>query len=211
MAYPNALEVCRADLFTAEAELRERYPAAIADKVMRVREMYNLYLSNPSQSDRDVVAMMVERYPVHRATVYADLQVVKSLLPMLSTASRDFHRWKANEMLMATYDLARKKQDPRSMERSASTYAKINRVDMEDEQPIPYEQLLPQPFMATDDPRVLGIEPIPNIQDKIAAMIQKYRAETIDIDDVEFEEVDLELDVLFPDKIANDRSQESIL
>lgn len=30
-------------------------------------------------------------------------------------------------------------------------------------------------------------------------MIQKYRAETIDIEDVEFEEVDLEFDNLFPD------------
>jgi hypothetical protein len=28
-------------------------------------------------------------------------------------------------------------------------------------------------------------------------MIQKYRAETIDIEDVQFEEVDLELDTLF--------------
>ncbi|MCM1428407.1 MAG: hypothetical protein NC097_01245 [Clostridium sp.] len=35
--------------------------------------------------------------------------------------------------------------------------------------------------------------------EKISAMIQKYRAETIDIEDVEFEEVDLEFDTLFPD------------
>ena len=54
--------------------------------------------------------------------------------------------------------------------------------------------------MATDNPRVLGIEPIPNIQSKIDAMIEKYRRETIDIEDVEFEEYDLEFDTLFPDK-----------
>ena len=30
-------------------------------------------------------------------------------------------------------------------------------------------------------------------------MVAKYRAETLDIEDVEFEEADLELDVLFPD------------
>ncbi len=30
-------------------------------------------------------------------------------------------------------------------------------------------------------------------------MIQKYRAETIDIKDMDFEDVDLEFDVLFPD------------
>ena len=30
-------------------------------------------------------------------------------------------------------------------------------------------------------------------------MIEKYRKKTIDIEDVEFEEVDLEFDALFPD------------
>lgn len=61
------------------------------------------------------------------------------------------------------------------------------------------KKILGQPFTATDDPRVLGIEPPPNINEKISAMIQKYRAETIEIEDVEFEEVDLEFDLLFPD------------
>ena len=47
-------------------------------------------------------------------------------------------------------------------------------------------------FIANPD----GIEPMPNINEKISAMIQKYRAETIDIQDAEFEEVDLEFDSL---------------
>ena len=34
--------------------------------------------------------------------------------------------------------------------------------------------------------------------------IEKYRAETIDIEDVEFEEVDLEFDSLFPDPKINE-------
>lgn len=51
---------------------------------------------------------------------------------------------------------------------------------------------------ATEDPRVLGIEPIPNINERISEMIKKYRAETIDIEDVTWEESDLELSALFP-------------
>ena len=89
------------------------------------------------------------------------------------------------------------------MERAATAYGKLNRVDLEDEQAIPLDQILVQPFTATDDPRVLGIEPIPNITEKISAMIEKYRKETIDIEDVEFEEYDLEFDSLFPDEQKN--------
>lgn len=50
-----------------------------------------------------------------------------------------------------------------------------------------------QPFTATDDPSVLGIKPIPNIDKKISDLISKYRAESIDIDDIEFEEPDIDI------------------
>ena len=84
------------------------------------------------------------------------------------------------------------------MEEAASSYAKFNRVDLEDEQAIPYDKIVVQPFTATDDPRVLGIEPIPNLKEKIRKMQEKYRRESMDIEDVSFEEADLEEAELFP-------------
>ena len=198
MPTPNALEVCRTDLFTKESELLERYPQPIVDKVLRVREMYQWFIANPDGTDREFVAEVCQRHDISRVTAYSDLAILKSLLPMLATASRDFHRWRYNEMILATYKMAEKRKDTKTMERAASSYAKYNRVDLEDEQAVPYELIVVQPFCATDDQRVLGIEPIPNIKQKIDAMIQKYRAETIDIEDVTFEEADRELDTLFP-------------
>ncbi len=198
MANPSALEVCRTDLFTREAELRERYPQSVVDKVLRVREMYNWFIANPDGTDREFVNELIQRHDVSKVTAYSDLAVVKALLPLLAAASRDFHRWRFNEMIMNTYKMAQKRKDTKTMERAAASYAKYNRVDLEDEQVMPYEMIVVQPFTATSDPSVLGIKPIPNIQRKISDMIKKYRAETIDIEDVEFEEADLELDSLFP-------------
>lgn len=198
MANPSALEVCRTDLFTREAELRERYPQSVVDKVLRVREMYNWFIANPDGTDREFVNELVQRHEVSKVTAYSDLAVVKAMLPLLAAASRDFHRWRFNEMIMNTYKMAQKRKDTKTMERAAASYAKYNRVDLEDEQVMPYEMIVVQPFTATSDPSALGIKPIPNIQRKISDMIKKYRAETIDIEDVEFEEPDLELDALFP-------------
>jgi hypothetical protein len=198
MANPSALEVCRTDLFTREAELRERYPQSVVDKVLRVREMYNWFIANPDGTDREFVNELVQRHDVSKVTAYSDLAVVKTMLPLLAASSRDFHRWRFNEMIMNTYKMAQKRKDTKTMERAAASYAKYNRVDLEDEQVMPYEMIVVQPFTATSDPSVLGIKPIPNIQRKISDMIKKYRAETIDIEDVEFEEPDLELDSLFP-------------
>ena len=77
------------------------------------------------------------------------------------------------------------------MQESEDPYAKFNNVNVEDEQSVPYDLIVVQPFTATQDPSVLGIKPIPNIDKKISDLIAKYRAESIDIDDIEFEEPDV--------------------
>ncbi len=153
---PSAIEVCRSDLFTSEKELQEHYPQILVDKVLRVREMYNWFISNPNATDREFVAEVCQRHDISRVTAYSDLAIVKTLLPALSSASRDFHRWRTNEMLIATYNMAKARKDSKTMERAATAYGKLNRVDLEDEQAIPLDQILVQPFTATDDPRVLG-------------------------------------------------------
>ena len=198
MAQHNTLEVCRVDLFTAREELEQRYPLVIVAAVLRIREEYNWFLSNPDAKDRQFVEASVSRHGISKMQAYNDLAVVKALLLHLAQASRDFHRYRFNEMILETYQMAKKRKDTKTMEKASSSYAKYNRVDLEDEQAVPYDLIVVQPFTATDDPSILGIKPIPNIQERIDALLKKYQAENIDIEDIEFEEADLEENVLFP-------------
>lgn len=208
MAYPNALELCRSDLFTKEDELRQAYPQLLVDKVLRVRDMYNWCIANPDAKDRQFVEQELSRYDISKVVAYSDLAIVKTLLPTLATASRDFHRWRYNEMILEIYQMAKKRKDTKTMEKAASSYAKYNRIDLEDEQAVPYEMIVVQPFTATSDPTVLGIKPIPNINDKIKAMLNKYRAETIDIEEITYEEADLEEESLFPPQNKEDDNEQ---
>ena len=208
MAFPNALELCRTDLFTKEDELRQAYPQLLVDKVLRVRDMYNWCIANPDAKDRQFVEQELSRYDISKVVAYSDLAIVKTLLPTLASASRDFHRWRYNEMILETYQMAKKRKDTKTMEKAASSYAKYNRIDLEDEQAVPYEMIVVQPFTATSDPTVLGIKPIPNINDKIKAMLNKYRAETIDIEDISYEEADLQESELFPPDNKEDKQDE---
>ena len=197
MAQHNTLDVCRVDLFTAKEELMQRYPEVIVARVMRIREEYNWFLSNPDSKDRQFIDNAVSRFGISKVLAYSDLSIVKALLPHLAQASRDFHRYRYNEMILETFQMAKKRKDTKTMEKAASSYAKYNRVDLEDEQAVPYDLIVVQPFTATNDPSVLGIKPIPNIQEKIEALLKKYQAENMDIEDVEYEEADLEEDALF--------------
>lgn len=212
MEKPNALELAQTDLFTADAKLVEmKIPQNVIERLHRLRDMYNWCISNPDEPDRIFVQTEVARYPdLSKVTIYDDLKIVKTILPHLSKASRDYHRWRFNEMILETYAMAKKRKDTKTMEKAAASYAKYNRVDLEDELQIPYHLILVQPFTATDDPTVLGINPIPNVDDHIARMLEFYRKETLDIDDVEYEEADLEEDELF-NTLEDENGQENLL
>ena len=194
MAQHNTLDVCRVDMFTAEDELRLRYPDAIADRVLRAK-------------DRQFIDNAVSRFGISKVLAYSDLAIVKAMLPHLSQASRDFHRYRYNEMILETFQMAKKRKDTKTMEKAASSYAKFNRVDLEDEQTVPYDLIVVQPFTATDDPSVLGIKPMPRLQERIQELLHKYQAENIDIEDIEFEEADIEEKSLFGDNDNYDDEQ----
>ena len=196
------LEICRRDLFTAEEQLAAHYSPDQVQHLIRLRDMYNYFLSNPDHKDRQLIQEFAARYPIAHSQLYADLATIKALLPVLASSSRDFHRYRYNEMILETYQMAKLRKDTRTMEKAASSYAKYNRVDLEDEQAVPYDQIVVQPFTATDDPTVLGIKPIPNLQQKIKDMVAKYRAETLDIEDIDYEEPDLEESTLFPSNVS---------
>ena len=200
---PSPLEACKVDLLASDDELREKYPPALAERVMRLLEMYNYWLSNPSMKDRQLRDTIMSRFNVSQSTAYSDISIIHQLVPLLSLKSRDFHRTRGNEMLLETYAMAKARKDTKTMERAAASYAKVNRVDLEDERAMPYDEIVIQPFCATLDVRVLGLTPIPNVYDHIAKLTKELSRDFADIQDVEFEPADLEEDKLFPDKVPD--------
>lgn len=198
MPNPSTLEICKTHLFSSTEDIMAQFNSdAVVERVLRVRDLYMWRLSNPDSSDRDFISEFKSRYPMGKNAAQEYLRIVNALLPMLSEKSRDFHRWRYNEMIMEAYQMAKARKDTKTMERAATSYGKLNKVDAEDVQAVPFHLIVVQPFVATDDPSVLGIKPIPGIENKIKAMLDKYSAETLDIEDVEFEEADLEEEELF--------------
>lgn len=200
MPLPSILEACRLDLFTDDVELMCKYPAGMADRIMRVRDMCNHWLANPSLKDRQLRDEIMKKYNVSQTAAYADILVIHQLVPLLSDKSRDFHRARANEMLLETYEIAKKKKDAKAMSAAANAYAKINKVDADDEMNLPYEDIVMQPFCASYDVSILGIKPIPDVYKRIATLSKELMRDISDISDVEYEEADLEENILFPPK-----------
>lgn len=196
MSLPSISDIVRTDLYTAEAELKEKYAPQQVAHILRLRDMVTWLNANPESKDRQVVDEFRSRYSLSFVTVYADLKLVKAILPRLAENTRDYHRWRYNEMILETYQMAKKRKDTKTMEKAATSYAKYNRIDIEDEQSVPYHMIVVQPFVPTMDPTVLGIKPIPNIDDRIRKLTAELSRTHPDIDFVEYEDADTPIEKL---------------
>ena len=197
MSLPNIVEAAKADLYTAKEELLQKYAQSQVEHLLRLRDMVTWSIANPDAKDRQFVDEERTRYGLSLVTAYADLKIVKALLPNLSECTRDFHRWRYNEMIMETYQMAKKRKDTKTMEKAATSYAKFNRIDIVDEQSVPYHMIVVQPFFPTTDPRVVGITPVPNIDDRIRKLTQELTTSHPDTENIEYEQADLVLDDIF--------------
>lgn len=191
MSRPNAIELCKLYIFADAKDFKNEVSDADFEKIIRCRAMYLWMIEQPQAKDNEFVSEVCNRFKVSRPTAYSDLAVIKALLPDLSKTAKEFHRWRYFEMILDTYAMAKKRGDTRTMEKAASDYAKYARIDV-DNKDIDLADTKPQPFVPTLDPRVLGIEPIPNLHERKKKLLEKYSREVADIRDVDFEEIDIE-------------------
>ena len=183
----------------------------IRARLLRLREMYAWFIENPGVRDRNIVLEFKGRWRANNIServIYEDLAFVKQLVPNLTPVTKDWARWKYNEMIQETYEMAKKRKDVKTMERCASSYAKYNRIDDNDVPLISYDEIHVQPFTATSDPTVLGIEPIPNLRSFVNDLIAKYSKDCVDIEDVKAEDVDLEEDVYYRPFLEAEKEQD---
>ena len=197
MPLPNIIEIARQDLFTPRDDLLQKYAVSQAEHILRLRDMVTWMVANPEAKDRQFVDEIRQRYDISQVTAYADLKIIKAILPSTAEASREYHRWRYNEMILETYQMAKKRKDTKTMEKAASSYAKYNRIDIEDEQAVPYHMIVVQPFFPTTDPRVVGINPVPNIDERIRKLTRELADSHPDTLNVEYEEADLNLPEIF--------------
>lgn len=210
MPLPSIIDIARDDLFTARAELEEKYAISQVEHLLRLRDMVTWSIANPDAKDRQFVDVIMQRYGLSMVTAYADLKIIKAILPNMAESSREYHRWRYNEMILETYQMAKKRKDTKTMEKAASSYAKFNRIDVEDEAAVPYHMIVVQPFFPTTDPRVVGINPIPNIDNRIRKLMKELADSHPDTLNIEYEEADLPLEEIFEeDKEDTEQHAES--
>lgn len=196
MPLPAIIDIAETHLFSDGDKMEAAgVPAATIDHLIRLRDIYNHWLSFPSKRDRDMIALIKQRYGIGDSQARVDLKLVKVLLGNLEQTTKQYHRYRFTVMVTRAYDKAEKLNDARSMVAAAAQYAKYQQLDKEDERANVIDKLVPLRLAFTDNPQVIGIRRVPNVREKIKKMKEKYWAEeTIDVD---FEDIDAQVDDIF--------------
>ncbi len=177
--------------------LAEGIPLPTVERVIRLRDMYNYWLSFPSKKDKDIRQELIAR-GISMSQAYEDIRIIKSLLGEFQKTTKDYHRYRFLEMVRGSYERAAAKGDARSMVAAAAQYAKYTQLDKDDDRDKGYDRIVPQKFTFTDDPEVIGIKRVPDHREKIRKTKERYWND--DIVDIDFEEVDFNPDELFKPK-----------
>ena len=64
MPFPAVQDIVQTDLFSSEDELREKYPTTSVERLLRIRAMYNWFISNPDSKDKEFVDESIYRYGI---------------------------------------------------------------------------------------------------------------------------------------------------
>jgi len=187
MSKKQTYDICVQHLYDDADKLAYLAPQ-VRDRLLRIRSAYTLMNEFPSKQDREIIQHIMNSSGVERSAAYEDLRIIKDLLGSINRQSKDWHRFKFNNRIDKAYDLAELKNDPGSMVKAMATYGKFNQLDTEDAERTPWDQIVPQQLEPTEDPTVIGINPMPNFKEKQAAMKKKYEDQ---IEDVTYDEIDI--------------------
>lgn len=167
------------NLMLPEEELRaKKVDEQCIRRIIRLRDVYNYMLRNPLKKDREFVDYVVASYtntdgkPLTRRVAYEDLEILHAIVGNLQQCSKEWHRWRFNNMIMEGYTIAMRNGDAAAIAKLAREYGKYNKLDKEDEIDRGYGQVPHIRF--TFDVSVLGFKPIPNVSKVIHDLIARY-------------------------------------
>ena len=116
MPVPATIDVCQKYLFADVSEMvADGIPELIQKRLIRLRDMYNLWLQFPRKKDLEIVGELERRYMIGKSAAYEDVRIIKRLLGDLNKTTKDYHRFKFCQMIEETYEMAKRIKDARAM------------------------------------------------------------------------------------------------
>ncbi len=173
------IDIYADNLMLPVEELRaRRVEEQTITRIVRLRDIYNYMLRNPLKKDREYIDYIQANYqdgqgnPLSKRKAYEDIEILHAVIGNLQQCSKEWHRWRFNNMIMEGYAIALRHEDSAAIAKLASTYGKYNQLDKNDERDNGLTEVPHIIFVF--DVTVQGFQPIPNVYQVIDELNAKY-------------------------------------
>ncbi len=191
MSKTSTLEICKRHLYDDVNKL-SHLNEDTRNRLLRIRSGYTLWNEFPRKKQKELAQHLMQMYGIQKSVAYDDIRLIQELLGSINRSSKDWHLYQFNLRINRAFEIAESKNDHDGITKAMAVYAKYNKLDKDDPTEFPWDEIRPQSFEITSDPSVIGIKPIPNLKDKIAQMFRKYQEDLQSIEDVTYEDIDIE-------------------
>ena len=157
------------------SELRlQMVPEDTIMRVERLRELSSYWRSYPSTSPKELVSRCMQLFHVGKSQAYDDIHLLKILIGNLEATTKEFARWRVNQMIEEDRQAARRDGDWRAVASMQKNYILNNQTDKPDTPDMAFDKIVPLQIEPTDDPSVLGIKAPKNLRARRDKLIRLY-------------------------------------
>lgn len=174
------LEKCNKYLFDDQSDLPVHFDKDEQDMILRYRDAYTHWLAHPEKNDSEMIYYLTDILQVSKSTAYRDLARIKLLIGNVKSVSIEFHRHTANYMIREGYKMAVDAQSAlevkqaEAMIRAGQALVKVNKLDKDVSEQIPWENIIPLDLEPSTDVSVIGRKPIADLEKLQAKLRKKY-------------------------------------
>lgn len=143
-------------------------------RVERLRELSSYWRSYPSTSPKELVSRCMQLFHVCKSQAYDDIHLLKILIGNLEATTKEFARWRVNQMIEEDRQAARRDGDWRAVASMQKNYILNNQTDKPDTPDMAYDKIMPLQFEPTDDPSAVGIKAPKNLRARRDKLIRQY-------------------------------------
>lgn len=174
------LEKCNKYLFDDQSDLPVHFDKDEQDMILRYRDAYTHWLAHPEKNDTEMIYYLTDILDVSKSTAYRDLARIKLLIGNVKSVSIEFHRHTANYMIREGYKMAvdaktvLEVKQAEAMIRAGQALVKVNKLDKDVSEQIPWENIIPLDLEPSTDVSVIGRKPIADLEKVMAKLRKKY-------------------------------------
>jgi len=153
---------------------RQQVPDHVIARVERLRELTAYWRSYPQTKPSEMVERCRQMFHLSKTQAFDDIHLLKVLIGNLEATTKEYARWRVNQMIEEDRVAARRDGDWRAVASMQKNYILNNQTDKPDTPDRAFDKIVPLQIEPTDDPSVLGIKVPKNFRALRDKLIKRY-------------------------------------